>query len=376
MAEGHLNRTEVLRYGRHLLLPEIGLEGQERLRNASVLVVGAGGLGSPAALYCAAAGFGRLGIADADTVDPSNLQRQILYSEPDIGASKVERAVLRLREFNRGVRVEPIQVRVDASNALAIVAEYDLVIDATDNFETRYLLADVSALTGRPVVHGAVHGFEGQVSVFGLPGRPCYRCLHPVPPPPGLAPGCGEAGVLGAATGVIGSLQAVEAVKLAAGAGEPLAGRLLHIDLRLGRFETIEFDADPSCPACGRSATPEIRHDYTEFCGAADPVVRTVTAIELARRLVDPESVQLIDVRRPHEAHIVSIGGIVIPEFELPARMSELDPARPVVCYCRSGIRSARAAALLEAAGFSDVAHLAGGLFSWAATVDPDIPLY
>lgn len=372
-----LSSSDLVRYGRHLLLPDIGLAGQERLQASSVLVIGAGGLGSPAALYLAAAGIGRLGIADDDDVSLSNLQRQVIYGTADVGSPKAARATLRLRDLNPGVRVEPIQLRIAADNAVRLVSEFDVVVDATDNFEARYVLADASARTGRPIVYGAVHGFEGQVSVFGLPGAPCYRCLFPVPPPPHLAPSCGEAGVLGAATGVVGSLQAVETIKLITGAGEPLAGRLLLIDLLAGRFETLGFDPDPQCPACGLALSHPIPSGTGALCAterASD--APSISAPELLTRLGSGSSVQLVDVRRPHEAHIASIGGRVIPESEIEQRRGELDPAVPVVLYCRSGVRSARAARLLLELGFADVVHLEGGLFAWAADVDPDLPVY
>ena len=372
-----LSRSDLVRYGRHLLLPDIGLAGQERLKASSVLVVGAGGLGSPAALYLAAAGIGRLGIADDDDVSLSNLQRQVIYGTADVGSPKAARATLRLRDLNPGVRVEPIQIRISADNAVSLVAEYDVVVDATDNFEARYLLADVSARTGRPIVYGAVHGFEGQVSVFGLPGAPCYRCLFPVPPPAHLAPSCGEAGVLGAATGVVGSMQAVEAVKLITGAGVPLAGRLLMMDLLAGRFETLEFPVDPACPACGMTVIHPLGRDEPAVCAAASvPDVKSISAEELDRRLRSGAPFQLIDVRRPHEAQIASIGGRVIPESEIEMRLGELNARQPIVLYCRSGIRSARSARVLMDRGFEDVVHLAGGLFAWAAAVDPDLPVY
>lgn len=372
-----LSRSDLVRYGRHLLLPDIGLAGQERLKASSVLVVGAGGLGSPAALYLAAAGIGRLGIADDDDVSLSNLQRQVIYGTADVGSPKAARAALRLRDLNPGVRVEPIQIRISPDNAVGLVAEYDVVVDATDNFEARYLLADVSARTGRPVVYGAVHGFEGQVSVFGLPGAPCYRCLFPAPPPAHLAPSCGEAGVFGAATGVIGSLQAVEALKLITGAGVPLAGRLLMVDLLAGRFETLDFPADPACTTCGMTGSYPIDRNDLALCAAGFvPIVPSISAEDLYHRLQSGKTVQLVDVRRPHEAQIVSIGGRVIPESEIEMRIGELDARQAVVLYCRSGTRSARSARLLLDRGFEDVVHLEGGLFAWAAAVDPDLPVY
>jgi len=376
-----LMQQEVLRYSRHLILTEVGVEGQKKLKAASVLLIGAGGLGSPAALYLAAAGVGHLGLVDFDVVDLTNLQRQVLYGVSDVGRSKVESARDRIADLNPHVRLTTHDTRLTSSNALEIFAGYDLVVDGTDNFATRYLVNDACVLAGIPNVYGSIFRFDGQASVFATSGGPCYRCLYPVPPPPGLVPSCAEGGVLGVLPGLVGVLQATEAIKLIAGIGDPLVGRLLLVNALSMEFRTVRLRKDPACPACG---TRELRAlvDYQQFCGvtpepAGQGGVVDITPTALAARLGRGDDFDLIDVREPHEWDIARIPGArLIPLGELAGRLSELDTGREVVLHCKSGGRSSRAARLLAGAGFDRVANLAGGITRWSEEVDPGVPRY
>ena len=376
-AAAALDRDEILRYGRHLTLPEVGVEGQLRLRRGSVLVVGAGGLGSPAALYLAAAGVGRLGLVDFDRVELSNLQRQVLYGSRDVGEPKLARAVARLGDLNPRVRIEPHAVRFDATNARALVARYDVVLDGSDNFETRYLVNDACVLEGRPVVYGSIFRFEGQLSVF-WPGRgPCYRCLYPAPPPPGAVPSCAEGGVLGVLPGIVGSLQAAEAIKLLLGRGNPLVGRLLVVDALAMRFRELALRRDADCPVCGERPTiTELRPEADDAC-PAPAAVEQVGVEALAARLGGDDPPFLLDVRTPEEWAIARIEGAhLLPLQELAARAEELDRDREIVVHCHHGGRSAMAARWLAAHGFGRVGNLSGGIDAWSARIDPSVPRY
>jgi molybdopterin/thiamine biosynthesis adenylyltransferase/rhodanese-related sulfurtransferase len=378
-----LTQAEMLRYGRHLILPEVGLEGQQRLKAASVLVVGAGGLGSPLALYLAAAGVGRIGLADFDVVDASNLQRQILHGTASVGHSKLDSARVRLNDLNPLIDVVP-HPRLDRDNALGILAGYDVIADGTDNFATRYLVNDACGLLGKPNVHGSVFRFEGQASVFDARQGPCYRCLYPEPPPAGLVPSCAEGGVLGVLPGVIGMIQAVETVKLLLGIGRTLLGRLLLFDALAMTFRELTLRKDPACPLCGERPRITELQDYEELCGvtaAGEERVAPgleIAASEAASLLGQPGSaVTLVDVREPHEYAITRIAGaVLIPLRSLPARLDELDPSRPVVVYCHHGARSLRAVELLRGSGFARATSLRGGIDAWSTEVDPGVPRY
>jgi len=377
-----LSREELLRYSRHLILPDVALAGQKKLKAARILLIGAGGLGSPAALYLAAAGVGTLGIVDFDVVDLSNLQRQVLHGTSEVGRPKLESARDRIADINPHVCVETHDTRLSSENALEILREYDVVVDGTDNFATRYLTNDACVLLGKPNVYGSIFRFEGQASVFGLPDGPCYRCLFPDPPPPGLVPSCAEGGVLGVLPGIVGTIQATEALKLVLGVGESLSGRLLLIDALTMRFRTVRVQRDPTCPACGTREITQLI-DYDEYCGV--PAAHTagsandvpeLTPRQLASRLAAHENLDLIDVREPHEWDIGRIPGArLIPLGDLPAAMSSLDNRRDIVVYCRSGIRSADATRRLRAAGFQ-ATNLAGGILRWSDDVDPSVAKY
>ena len=379
--EVDLSPEEIARYSRHLVLPEVAIEGQRRLKRSSVLLVGAGGLSSPAALYLAGAGVGRIGIVDFDVVDESNLQRQILHDTTWVGRPKLESAAARLHALNPHVRVETHPEALTRDNALELLAAYDVVVDGTDNFETRYLTNDACFFLKKPNVHGAIFRFEGQASVFWPDRGPCYRCLFPEPPPPGQVPSCAEGGVLGILPGVIGSIQATEAVKILLGVGEPLVGRLLLYDALAMRFDELRLQRDPDCRLCSSRATIRELQDYPAFCGSgrgqeADPV-EEITARELERRLDAGEDLELIDVREPHEWAICRIGGArLLPLGSLAGHLHELDPARTTVLHCRSGVRSAQALILLRQAGFRRVLNHRGGILAWARDVDPSMPTY
>jgi sulfur-carrier protein adenylyltransferase/sulfurtransferase len=381
-----LSTAELARYARHLVLPEFGLEGQERLKAARVLLVGAGGLGSPAALYLAAAGIGMLGLVDFDVVDESNLHRQVLFGQSQLGREKVDSAVDRLTDLNPYVQVERHPVRLSSDNALDIVRGYDLVVDGSDNFPTRYLVNDACVLSGIPYVYGAIFRFEGQVSIFGASSGPCYRCLFREPPPPGAVPSCAEGGVIGVLPGIIGTMQALEAIKWVAGVGDPLVGRLVLFDALRLQWRELRLRRDRECPACGDNPSITTLMDYEEFCGlksdqrgAGFEEVPEMTVTELKARLDRGESMVLVDVREPYEWQIANLGpqgAQLIPLSELSYRADELDPAQEIVLYCRSGNRSGRAARQLRAQGFSRVWNLQGGILAWSDQIDPSIRKY
>jgi adenylyltransferase/sulfurtransferase len=379
-----LSNAEIRRYSRHLIMPEVTLEGQRRLKGASVLLVGAGGLGSPLALYVAAAGVGRIGIVDFDVVDESNLQRQVLHGQRSVGRPKLESARERLEDLNPHVVIETHETRLTSENALDLVADYDIVADGTDNFPTRYLVNDASVLTGRPNVYASIFRFEGQASVFAAPGGPCYRCLYPEPPPPGLVPSCAEGGVLGILPGLLGTIQATEVIKLILGAGEPLIGRLLLVDALGMSFRTLQLRRDPDCPVCGDDPTITELIDYEEFCGIGPAVeaapetgVDEIAVNEVAAALDRGEDVTILDVREPHEWQICHIEGAeLLPLSELPARVHELDSSRTYYVHCKTGVRSARAIEFLQEAGFTRLRNVRGGIKAWADEVDPSMPTY
>jgi molybdopterin/thiamine biosynthesis adenylyltransferase/rhodanese-related sulfurtransferase/molybdopterin converting factor small subunit len=375
-----LSHEEILRYSRHLILPDVGLEGQKKLKAARVLLVGAGGLGSPAALYLAAAGVGTLGIVDFDVVDKTNLQRQILHGTSGIGTPKLESAAARIHDLNPNVRVEPFETRLTSENALDIIREFDIVADGTDNFPTRYLVNDACVLLGKPNVYGSIFRFEGQASVFYAKLGPCYRCLYSEPPPPGLVPSCAEGGVLGVLPGIIGSIQALETIKLILGAGESLVGRLVLFDALKLQFRELTLAKDPDCPVCGRHPTVTELIDYEAFCGiGAEPAYEgaEITAQELRDEWRRNPDLLVIDVRDPHEFAIVHIDGArFMPLSELPDRLAELDGHREIVTHCHHGARSLKALEILKAAGFAKVRSLRGGIDAWAVSVDPSLPRY
>jgi molybdopterin/thiamine biosynthesis adenylyltransferase/rhodanese-related sulfurtransferase len=376
-----LSRDEIARYARHLALPEVTIDGQRRLKRSSVLLVGAGGLGSPAALYLAAAGVGRIGLVDFDVVDESNLQRQVLHDSSWVGRPKLQSATARLSALNPHVRVEAHAAALTRENALSFLAPYDVVVDGTDNFETRYLTNDACYFLGKPNVYGSIFRFEGQASVFWRDHGPCYRCLFPEPPPPGLVPSCAEGGVLGVLPGVVGSIQATEALKILLQVGEPLVGRLLLYDALAMRFDEVVLPRDPACPLCSPVATIVELQDYPAFCGGArgeaSSPVEEIGAGELRRRLDAGEPLEIIDVREPHEWAVCRIEGArLVPLGSLAQRIHELDPARTYVLHCRSGVRSARAVGLLRQAGFRHLLNLRGGILAWAREVDPSLSAF
>ncbi len=376
-----LTNEEIRRYSRHLLLPEVGVDGQRKLKAARVLCVGAGGLGSPVAMYLAAAGVGTLGIVDFDTVDFSNLQRQILHTTEEVGRSKLDSARRRLTALNPNVAIETHGALLSSANALGILERYDYVVDGTDNFPTRYLINDACVLLGKPNIYGSVFRFEGQASVFATREGPCYRCLYPEPPPPGLVPSCAEGGVLGVLPGFIGTIQATETIKLIIGAGSPLIGRLLLFDALAMRLREVKLRKDPDCPVCGAHPTIPGLIDYEQFCGVAHqrPEVgeHDMTPRELKRWLDEGGQPLLLDVREPQEFTINRIpGALLIPMSDLPRRVGELDASRATVVYCRIGERSARAVEFLRGVGFADVRNLTGGVRRWIEEVDPSQPTY
>ena len=373
-----LTPEETLRYSRHLLLPQVGSEGQRRLKQARVLLVGAGGLGSPAALYLAAAGVGTIGLVEFDAVDVSNLQRQVLHGTRDVGRAKIDSARDRIADLNPHVTLEPHATRLTSANALAIVGAYDVVIDGTDNFPTRYLVNDACVLTGRPYVYGSVFRFEGQASVFAAADGPCYRCLFPEPPPPGSVPDCEEGGVLGVLPGLVGVIQATEALKLVLGLGEPLIGRLLLVDALRMQFRALKLARDPSCPACG-TRTLRALIDYESFCGmdAVADAVAEIAPRELQALLATGAPLTLLDVREPREWEMARIEGArLVPLGTLAAEIPRLDRSAEIVVYCKSGARSANAVRQLRAAGFTRVRNLAGGIRRWSEDVDARVPRY
>jgi adenylyltransferase/sulfurtransferase len=373
-----LTNDEVLRYSRHLILPDVGLQGQQRLKKARVLLIGAGGLGSPLGLYLAAAGVGTLGLVDFDVVDVTNLQRQILHGTKDVGRPKLDSARERIADVNPHVHVETYETRLTAENALEIIGDYDIVVDGTDNFATRYLTNDACVLLGKPNVYGSIYRFEGQVSVFATESGPCYRCLFREPPPPGLVPSCAEGGVLGVLPGIVGTLQATETLKLILGIGTPLIGTLLLIDALDTQFRRVKLRRDPECPACGTREIQELI-DYDAFCGILDdgPPVAEITPGDLAARIRAGDDVQLIDVREPHEWEICRIPGArLVPLATLAGAMSTLDDTRDVFVYCKSGVRSAQAVRDLKRAGLTRVWNVAGGVLRWSTDVDATVPRY
>lgn len=380
-----LSSKEVARYSRHLIMPEVALEGQKRLKSASVLLIGAGGLGAPLGLYLAAAGIGRIGLVDFDVVDFSNLQRQVIHGTPDVGRPKLHSARDRIAAINPEVTVDLFETRLTSANAISILEPYDIIIDGTDNFPTRYLVNDASVLLGKPNVYGSIFRFDGQASVFHPPAGPCYRCLYPEPPPPGEVPSCAEGGVLGILPGLIGCIQATEAVKLILGRGEPLIGRLLLYDALAMEFREFKVRRNPRCPLCGDKPTITKLIDYEEFCGIrgqeeappASAGSEHITVEELKQRLDRQEKIFILDVRNPEEVEICRIPGTtLLPLPQLPQRFRELDASKEIVVHCRSGMRSQKAAVFLRQQGFKNVKNLTGGILAWAERIDPTMPSY
>ncbi len=378
-----LSKEEIQRYSRHLIMPEVGMEGQLKLTRAKVLMIGAGGLGAPLGLYLAAAGVGRMGIVDFDTVDFSNLQRQITFSTADVGRPKIQAAKERLAGINPQIQIDTYETRLTKENALDLFRDYDIIVDGTDNFPTRYLVNDACVLLGKPNVYGSIFRFEGQTTIFNYPGGPCYRCLYPEPPPPGLVPSCAEGGVLGVLPGIVGALQAMETIKLILGTGQPLAGRLLLFDALGMCFRELRLRKNPACPVCGEHRTIHELIDYEEFCGIRGEEVTPVTAgipeiapSELKSRLDRGDEIFILDVREPHEYQICNLQGHLIPLGELPQRVNELDSSREIVAHCRSGKRSADAVQFLLQAGFRKIWNLKGGILAWSDEVDPSLPKY
>jgi len=378
-----LSNDEILRYSRHLIMPEVGMDGQLKLKQAKVLCIGAGGLGSPLALYLAAAGVGTLGIVDFDVVDYTNLQRQVIHGTNDVGRKKLDSAADTLSEINPNVEVRKFDTRLSSANALELFREFDIIVDGTDNFPTRYLVNDACVLSGKPNVYGSIFRFEGQASVFATTDGPCYRCLYPEPPPPGLVPSCAEGGVLGILPGLLGIIQATETIKLILGSGEPLIGRLLLVDALAMRFRELKLRKNLDCPVCGSHPTVTALIDYNQFCGIRGEEARPTNAgipeiqpEELKRRLVAGEDIYILDVREPHEYQICNIGGHLIPLGDLPKRVSELDSSREIVVHCKMGGRSAKAVEFLRQSGFSRASNLAGGILAWSDKVDPSLPKY
>jgi adenylyltransferase/sulfurtransferase len=379
-----LSNEEVARYSRHLIMPEVGMDGQLKLKAASVLCIGAGGLGSPVAMYLAAAGVGRIGIVDFDVVEHSNLQRQVIHTTPDVGRPKIDSARDRLNALNPEVEVETHDVALSSENALELLVGYDIIVDGTDNFPTRYLVNDACVILGKPNVYGSIFRFEGQASVFATKDGPCYRCLYPEPPPPGLVPSCAEGGVLGILPGVIGTIQATETVKLIIGVGEPLVNRFMIYDALRMRFRELKLRRDPECPVCGDNPTVTELIDYEQFCGitpavsAAEPTAGVeITVKELKTRLDRADGVFILDVREPQEFQICQIpSSTLIPLGDLPDRLVELEGRDDMVVHCKSGARSAKAVKLLHKAGFVKAKNLRGGILAWIDEVDPSLPKY
>ena len=386
-----LSKDEILRYSRHLIMPEVGMEGQIKLKNAKVLLVGAGGLGAPLGLYLAAAGVGKIGIVDFDVVDFTNLQRQVIHGTKDVGRKKLDSAFDSMRDINPNVQIDRYDVAITSENAFDIISGYDMVVDGTDNFPTRYLINDACVLLKKPNVYGSIFRFEGQATIFAYPGGPCYRCLYPEPPPPGLVPSCAEGGVLGILPGTIGLIQATEAVKLILGIGESLVGRLLLYDALAMRFRELKLRRNPECPVCGDNPSIHELIDYHQFCGVPNPSeVAPVTeqqagfmsdteidAVALKARLDRGDKFQFIDVREPNEYQIASIPGAkLIPLGDVPKRVGELDPNTEVIVHCKMGGRSAKAAEFLRQSGFKNVKNMLGGITAWSDKIDPSVPKY
>jgi adenylyltransferase/sulfurtransferase len=379
-----LSNEEILRYSRHLIMPEVTMEGQKKLKAARVLCVGTGGLGSPLALYLTAAGVGTLGLVDFDVVDYTNLQRQVLHYTSDVGRLKIDSAIDKLTAINPFVQLERFDTYLNSQNALEIFSGFDIIADGTDNFATRYLVNDACVLSGKPNVYASIFRFEGQASIFGAEDGPCYRCLYPEPPPPGLVPSCAEGGVLGVLPGLLGMIQATEVIKLILGAGEPLIGRLVLVDALAMRFREMRVRKNPECPVCGANPTIKELIDYNQFCGIRGeegeaPTGAKIPEIqpeEFKRRLDAGESIFVLDVREPHEYQICSIHGHLIPLGDLPKRIHELDSSREIVVHCKSGARSAKAVDFLRQSGFKHATNLAGGILAWANKIDPALPKY
>jgi adenylyltransferase/sulfurtransferase len=380
-----LSKDEILRYSRHLIVPEVGMEGQLKLKAAKVLLVGTGGLGAPLGLYLAAAGVGRIGLVDFDVVDFTNLQRQVIHFTKDVGRPKIDSAAEKMQALNPNVEIVKHETALTSENALEIIKGYDLVVDGTDNFPTRYLVNDACVLLGKPNVYGSIFRFEGQATVFAYEGGPCYRCLYPEPPPPGLVPSCAEGGVLGILPGTIGLIQATEAVKLILGIGEPLVGRLLLYDALGMRFRELKLRKNPECPICGDHRTITRLIDYHQFCGVPQQPPKQeskvtegeIEVIEVKQKLDRGDDFVLIDVREPHEYQICNIPAArLIPLGEVGKRLGELDPEADIVIHCKSGMRSARACGTLKAAGFKHVRNMKGGILAWSDQVDPNVPKY
>jgi len=383
-----LTKDEILRYSRHLIIPEVGVEGQQKLKAAKVLLVGAGGLGAPLGLYLAAAGIGKIGIVDFDVVDFTNLQRQVIHSTNDVGRKKIDSAAEKMVGINPNLKIVKHETALSSENALDILKDYDLVVDGTDNFPTRYLVNDACVLLGKPNVYGSIFRFEGQATIFAYEGGPCYRCLYPEPPPPGLVPSCAEGGVLGILPGTVGLIQATETVKLILGIGEPLVGRLLLYDALGMRFRELKLRKNPECPVCGEHPTITKLIDYHQFCGvpnpnAAAPAQETkvnegeIEVTEVKAMLDRGDKFVLIDVREPHEYQICKIPAAkLIPLGEVPRRLHELDKDADIVIHCKSGMRSAKACGILKQAGFQHVRNMKGGILAWSDRVDPSVPKY
>jgi molybdopterin/thiamine biosynthesis adenylyltransferase/rhodanese-related sulfurtransferase len=381
-----LSNDEILRYSRHLIMPEVGMEGQQKLKAAQVLCIGAGGLGSPLALYLTAAGVGTLGIVDFDVVDYTNLQRQIIHTTADVGRKKLDSAADKLKAINPFLNLRTFDTKLTSANALELFREFDIVADGTDNFPTRYLVNDACVLTGKPNVYGSIFRFEGQASVFATENGPCYRCLYPEPPPPGLVPSCAEGGVLGILPGLVGVIQATETIKLILGQGDSLVGRLLLVDALGMKFRELKLRKNPDCPVCGTHRTITKLIDYDEFCGIrgveAAPTTATggdlseISVEDLKKKLDNKDDIFILDVREPHEYQICNLNGYLIPLGDLPKRVSELDSSREIVAHCKMGGRSAKAVAFLKQSGFTKVHNLTGGITAWAERVDTKMPKY
>jgi molybdopterin/thiamine biosynthesis adenylyltransferase/rhodanese-related sulfurtransferase len=378
-----LTNEEILRYSRHLIMPEVGMEGQLKLKNAKVLLIGTGGLGAPLGLYLAAAGVGKLGLVDFDVVDFTNLQRQVMFGTSDVGKHKTAAAKERLSNLNPDIQIETFETKLTSENALELFKDFDVIVDGTDNFPTRYLVNDACILLGKPNVYGSIFRFEGQATVFGMPDGPCYRCLYPEPPPPGLVPSCAEGGVLGVLPGIVGSIQAMETIKLLLGSGESLVGRLLLFDALEMKFRELKLRKNPNCPMCGTHRTIHQLIDYYEFCGvrgeqatAPDLQVPEITPREMKARLDRGDDLFILDVREPHEFQICNLKGHLIPLGELPRRAHELDSSREIIAHCRSGKRSAEAVDFLRKAGFRKILNLKGGILAWSDEVDPSVAKY
>ncbi len=385
--EVSLSKDEILRYSRHLIMPEVGMEGQLKLKKASVLLVGTGGLGAPLALYLTAAGIGRIGLVDFDVVDYTNLQRQVIHGTKDVGKPKIDSAIESMRDINPFVQIDRHETALTSENALEILKDYDYIVDGTDNFPTRYLVNDACVLLKKPNVYGSIFRFEGQATIFAYPGGPCYRCLYPEPPPPGLVPSCAEGGVLGILPGIIGLVQATETVKLILGIGQPLVGRLMLYDALGMKFRELKLRRDPECPMCGDHPTITKLIDYQQFCGmpqheepkpvSAQKTPGEISAVDLKAKLDRGDKFTLIDVREPHEFQICRIpGSTLIPLGELPKRLNELDPSAEYVMHCKMGGRSAKAVDLLKQSGFKNVTNMTGGITAWSDKVDPSVPKY